>query len=103
MTFVQIFDMDNEQQRDNCLKEVQLHQVRTKLFFLMLHLLTNCSLCACSQGLDHPNIVRYLSWFIDSKLNELFIAVEWAEKGDLKLVIKKAMEDEAYFPEKRIV
>lgn len=53
--------------------------------------------------LDHPNIVKYLSWFIDSKLNELFIAVEWAEKGDLKLIIKKAMEDEVYFPEKRIV
>lgn len=26
---VQIFDMENEQQRDNCLKEVQLHQVGT--------------------------------------------------------------------------
>ena len=47
--------------------------------------------------------MKYLSWFIDSKLNELFIAVEWAEKGDLKLVIKKAMEDEIYFQEKRIV
>ena len=29
--------------------------------------------------------------------------MEWAERGDLKLVIKKAMEDEIYFPEKRIV
>ena len=47
--------------------------------------------------------MKYLSWFIDSKLNELFIAVEWAEKGDLKLVIKKAMEDEIYFQEKKIV
>ena len=68
-----------------------------------LSLLTACILCVFSQSLDHPNIVKYLSWFIDSKLNELFIAVEWAEKGDLKLVIKKAMEDEVYFPEKRIV
>jgi serine/threonine protein kinase len=56
-----------------------------------------------SAAPDNPNIVKYLSWFIDSKLNELFIAVEWAEKGDLKLVIKKAMEDEIYFQEKRIV
>ena len=62
-----------------------------------------CVCALCSQGLDHPSIVKYLSWFIDSKLNELFIAVEWAEKGDLKLVIKKAMEDEIYFQEKRIV
>jgi hypothetical protein len=34
-------------------------------------------------------------------LNELFIAVEWAEKGDLKLVIKKAIEDDVSFPEKK--
>lgn len=74
LKLIKIFDMENESQRDNCLKEVQLH-----------------------QSLDQENIVKYLSWFIDSKLNELFIAVEWAEKGDLKLVIKKAMEDEIYF------
>lgn len=54
------------------------------------------------QSLDHPNIVKYLNWFIDNKLNELFIAVEWAEKGDLKLVIKRAIEEEVSFPEKRI-
>ena len=29
--------------------------------------------------------------------------MEWAEKGDLKLVIKKAMEEDINFPEKRIV
>lgn len=46
------------------------------------------------------NIVKNLSWFIDNKLNELFIAVEWAEKGDLKLVLKRAIEDEVSFPEK---
>ena len=55
------------------------------------------------KSLDHPNIVKYLNWFIDNKLNELFIAVEWAEKGDLKLVIKKAIEDEVYFPERQII
>ena len=37
---------------------------------------------------------------IDNKLNELFIAVEWASKGDLKLVMKRAAEDEVSFPEK---
>jgi serine/threonine protein kinase len=46
--------------------------------------------------------VKYLNWFIDNKLNELFIAVEWAEKGDLKLVIKKAIEEDVSFPEKKI-
>jgi serine/threonine protein kinase len=29
VTWWQIFDMENEKQRDNCLKEVQLHQVTT--------------------------------------------------------------------------
>ena len=46
--------------------------------------------------------MKYLNWFIDNKLNELFIAVEWAEKGDLKMVMKWAQEDELAFPEKQI-
>jgi hypothetical protein len=46
--------------------------------------------------------VKYLNWFIDNKLNELFIAVEWAEKGDLKLIIKKAIEEDVSFPEKKV-
>ena len=46
--------------------------------------------------------MKYLNWFIDNKLNELFIAVEWAEKGDLKLVMKRAQEEEVNFPEKQI-
>lgn len=77
LKLIKIFDMDNEKQRDNCLKEVQLH-----------------------QSLDHPNIVKYLNWFIDNKLNELFIAVEWAEKGDLKLLIKKGKEEDIFFKER---
>ena len=35
-------------------------------------------------------------------MNELFIAVEWAEKGDLKLVIRKAIEEDVSFTEKKI-
>ncbi len=85
--------MDNEKQRDSCLKEVQLHQVSTFLFLINI---------SSNQSLDHPNIVKYLNWFIDNKLNELFIAVEWAEKGDLKLVLKKAIEEDVSFPEKKI-
>ena len=46
--------------------------------------------------------MKYLSWFIDSKLNELFIAVEWAEKGDLKLLIKKGKEEDIFFKERQI-
>ena len=40
--------------------------------------------------------MKNLSWFIDNKLNELFIAVEWAEKGDLKLLIKKGIEEDIF-------
>ncbi len=46
--------------------------------------------------------MKYLNWFIDNKLNELFIAVEWAEKGDLKLLIKKGIEEDIYFKERQI-
>ena len=46
--------------------------------------------------------MKNLSWFIDNKLNELFIAVEWAEKGDLKMIMKRAQEDEVSFPEKQV-
>lgn len=34
MKLIKIFDMDNEKQRDSCLKEVQLHQVSSKFHFL---------------------------------------------------------------------
>lgn len=34
------------------------------------------------EKLNHPYIIRYLESFIED--NEMFIAVEWAEKGDLK-------------------
>ena len=46
--------------------------------------------------------MKYLSWFIDNKLNELFIAVEWAEKGDLKLLIKKGMDEDIHMKERQI-
>jgi NIMA (never in mitosis gene a)-related kinase len=64
-------------QREKCLKEVRL-----------------------LESLDHPNIIKYLDSFIES--NQLFIAIEWAEKGDLKKLIKKCQSDETTIDEKRI-
>jgi serine/threonine protein kinase len=41
------------------------------------------------QPLDHAHIIRYIDSFIFN--NELLIATEWAEKGDLKRLIKMHM------------
>lgn len=54
----------NESERAKCLGEVKL-----------------------LQSLDHPGIVKYLDSFITE--NKLFIAIEWADKGDLKKLIRK--------------
>jgi NIMA (never in mitosis gene a)-related kinase len=61
--------MMDPKQRDKCLKEVKL-----------------------MQPLDHPNIIKYLDSFIYN--NELIIATEWAERGDLKRLIKNASQDD---------
>mmetsp|Transcript_47054 Transcript_47054/g.131188 ORF Transcript_47054/g.131188 Transcript_47054/m.131188 type:complete len:835 (+) Transcript_47054:316-2820(+) len=71
---INIFDMMVPKQREKCLKEVKL-----------------------LQSLDHPNIVKFLSSFVDS--NELLIIVEWAEKGDLKRLIRRALQNDVRFRE----
>jgi len=71
---INIFDTMTPKQRDKCLKEVKL-----------------------LQSLDHPNIVRFLSSFVDQ--HELLIIVEWAEKGDLKRLIRKALQSQVRFKE----
>ena len=38
------------------------------------------------KNLNHPNIIRYLDSFIED--NDLYIAVEWAERGDLKMIVR---------------
>lgn len=42
------------------------------------------------EKLEHEHITKYLESFIQD--NEMFIAVEWAEKGDLKNYIKHIRE-----------
>lgn len=69
--------MMDPKQRDKCLKEVNL-----------------------MKPIDHPNIIRYLDSFIHN--NELFIATEWAEKGDLKKLLKQHQVEDNPFDELRI-
>jgi len=74
---INIFDMMVPKQREKCLKEVRL-----------------------LQSLDHPNIVKLKDSFIDN--NELLIIVEWAEKGDLKRLIRRATSMNVTFKETEI-
>lgn len=74
---INIFDMMVPKQRDKCLKEVKL-----------------------LQSLDHPNIVKFLSSFVDQQ--ELLIIVEWAKKGDLKRLIRRALASEVRFKDSEI-
>mmetsp|Transcript_81380 Transcript_81380/g.141227 ORF Transcript_81380/g.141227 Transcript_81380/m.141227 type:complete len:841 (-) Transcript_81380:136-2658(-) len=74
---INIFDMMVPKQREKCLKEVRL-----------------------LQSLDHPNIVKLKDSFIDN--NELLIIVEWAEKGDLKRLIRRAVSMDVRFKEMEI-
>ena len=55
--------MNDSKQRDKCMKEVKLLEM-----------------------LQHEYIIRYIESFIEQ--NEMFIVVEWAEKGDLKQLIR---------------
>ena len=64
---LKIFDIKDVKHRENCIKEIKL-----------------------MEKLEHPNIKKYIeSFFLE---NEMFIAVEWAEKGDLKNYISKIRE-----------
>lgn len=69
--------MMDPKQREKCLKEVEL-----------------------MKPLSHPNIIQYVDSFTHN--NELIIVTEWAEKGDLKRLIKEHQADETPFEEIRI-
>ncbi|KUF80420.1 Serine/threonine-protein kinase Nek6 [Phytophthora nicotianae] len=74
---IAIFDMMNLKAREKTLKEVRL-----------------------VQSVGHPNIIQYLDAFVQN--NELYIAFEWAEAGDLKRQIRKANEKGVRFDERTI-
>jgi len=52
------------------------------------------------EKLEHKHITRYLESFIQD--NEMFIVVEWAEKGDLKNYLKLIRDKNSFIPELKI-
>ena len=74
---LKIVDMNDVKQRDNCIKEVKL-----------------------MEKLSHENITQYIESFIQE--NEMFIAVEYLERGDLKEHIKAMRARNEHFSERQI-
>lgn len=70
-------DLLDEKAREKCLKEIAL-----------------------VQSLDHPNIIKHLESFIEGR--ELLLVLEYAEAGDLKRQLRKALERQARFDERVI-
>lgn len=67
--------MADMKQRESCIKEVKL-----------------------MEKLQHEHITKYIESFIQD--NEMFIAVEWAARGDLKQQIKGVRDRGEIIPER---
>lgn len=78
LKIIKIYDIMDKNLIDKCLQEVNL-----------------------LQKVSHPNIVKYLDSFIGQ--NELFIAIEWADKGDVKRLIKKYKQEGDLLDEAKVI
>ncbi len=78
LKIIKIYDIMDKETVQKCLKEVDL-----------------------LKKVSHPNIVKYYDSFITN--NELFIAIEWADKGDVKKLIKKFKQEGDLIEESHII
>lgn len=78
LKIIKIYDIKDKNTVEKCLQEVNL-----------------------LKRVNHPNIIKYLDSFIFQ--NELYIAVEWADKGDVKRLIKKYKFEGDEIDERRVI
>ena len=78
LKIIKIYDIKDKSLVEKCLQEVNL-----------------------LKRVNHPNIIKYLDSFIFQ--NELYIAVEWADKGDVKRLIKKYKQERDEIDESRVI
>ena len=78
LKIIKIYDIKDKNLVEKCLQEVNL-----------------------LKRVNHPNIIKYLDSFIFQ--NELYIAVEWAEKGDVKRLIKKYKQEGDEIDERKVI
>ena len=78
LKIIKIYDIKDKSLVEKCLQEVNL-----------------------LKRVNHPNIIKYLDSFIFQ--NELYIAVEWADKGDVKRLIKKFKQEGDEMEESKVI
>ena len=78
LKIIKIYDIKDKDLVEKCLQEVNL-----------------------LKRVNHPNIIKYLDSFIFQ--NELYIAVEWADKGDVKRLIRKYKQEGDEIDESRVI
>ena len=78
LKIIKIYDIKDKSLVEKCLQEVNL-----------------------LKRVNHPNIIKYLDSFIFQ--NELYIAVEWADKGDVKRLIRKYKQEGDEIDETKVI
>ena len=78
LKIIKIYDIKDKNLVEKCLQEVNL-----------------------LKRVNPPNIIKYLDSFIFQ--NELYIAVEWADKGDVKRLIKKYKQEGDEIDERKVI